>query len=654
MINKIPYLHSKSDDFLVFYKPPFWSCNAPIYEIDDRRVLDSFEIATRNFPTWVAKYMKDDLNLDASISDWYNLLHRYDYETSGMILVGKDTKNLQNLKDEITWNGLTNKYYYALVNGILDKKEGDIIKPIKQNWPDCSTIDDDGEPSHSRYEVIKEFDNRFSLVKVNLISCGRTHQIRVHFKSIGHPLVSDYKYMENDYKELLESNLEITPDFQLHNCRLDFKYKEKEYIFESPLPVTFESVLEKLSSKEYFDLEMKDKLYNLFESNNFNIDILKSNKSYMRGGAILRLFMGIPLTDADLDLYFLDSKCFKRVDDYFNEHYEFLHETPNTKSYKCGELEFELVRHPYLIGTYEYTTSMTDFTITLGSFHFETELFVYPDTYLADIESKKLRIHRLEIEPPEGRSWANALERVEKYGKLGFTASDDVVETIKKYSELKDNDEFHQRTVKMSWLRNKDLTPIVPNIDVFVNWLMDIKEHRYFDKFNYYLTGGFISWPEKTKDVDIIITKRDGQQTTLKELEELMVNMFDSAYDTHGFFLDTFYMRTPQWIADYPRDREILKAVERKQLFITITKHKPPTYVVDFKRYGKLNCLYMGMWKKWWKDDDSNSLLIQRWVDLDSNYARWVDLRRIIKYYENNNKRNIEDFLNEFQEYSGY
>ena len=133
-----------------------------------------------------------------------------------------------------------------------------------------------------------------------------------------------------------------------------------------------------------------------------------------------------------------------------------------------------------------------------------------------------------------------------------------------------------------------------------------------------------------------------------------MVDMFNLAYDTYGFFLDTFYMRTPQWIADYPRDREILKAVERKQLFITITKHNPPTYVVDFKRYGKLYCLYMGMWKKWWKDDDSNSLLIQRWVDLDSNYARWVDLRRIIKYYENNNKRNIEDFLNKFQEYSGY
>jgi hypothetical protein len=46
--------------------------------------------------------------------------------------------------------------------------------------------------------------------------------------------------------------------------------------------------------------------------------------------------------------------------------------------------------------------------------------------------------------------------------------------------------------------------------------------------------------------------------------------------------------------------------------------------------------------------------MINRWVNLDANYARMVDLRKIIKYYDNNNKINIEDFLNEFQEYSGY
>ena len=168
---------------------------------------------------------------------------------------------------------------------------------------------------------------------------------------------------------------------------------------------------------------------------------------------------------------------------------------------------------------------------------------------------------------------------------------------------------------RISWLRDKEVYPTAPNIDMFVNWLMDIKDHPNLKKFNAYLWGGFITSPQDTEDIDVLITKRDGQHATLKELEELMVDMFDSAYDTHGFFLDTCYMRTPQWIADYPRNKEFLKSVERKQLFVTITKHKPSTYVVNFKRYGKLNCCYMGMWKKWWKDDDPSSLLIHRWVD---------------------------------------
>jgi|10_taG_2_1085330.scaffolds.fasta_scaffold01606_3 hypothetical protein len=448
-------------------------------------------------------------------------------------------------------------------------------------------------------------------------------------------------------------DIDNNKDFILKKTRilpLDECISNYDEVKEKLYGTEYDKYLEETMDRKLFDSQMKDKLYNIFENNNFNIDILKLNKVYLRGGAIMRLFMGIPLTDADLDFYFLDLKYFKEVDDYFNNHYEFSDETPLTKTYKCGELELQLIRHPYLIGTYEYTTSMTDFTITLGSFHFETESFVYPNRYLYDIESKELRIHRLEIEPPEGRSWANALERIEKYGKLGFTASDDVVETIKRNSELKDNDEFHQRTVKMSWLRNKDLTPIVPNIDVFVNWLMDIKEHEYFDKFNYYIFGGFISWPEKTKDIDLLITKRDGQYATLKELEELMVDMFDSAYDYHKFFLDTFYMRTPQWIADYPRNEERLRSVEKTGLWITITKNKPE-YPIKFRRYGKLNCCYRPSFTNWY---DNDSDMINRWVALDANYTRMVDLRRIIKYYENNKERNIEDFLDEFQEYSGY
>ena len=207
---------------------------------------------------------------------------------------------------------------------------------------------------------------------------------------------------------------------------------------------------------------------------------------------------------------------------------------------------------------------------------------------------------------------------------------------------------------RISWLRDEEVYPITPNIDAFVNWLMDIKNHPNLEKFNVYLWGGFISNPHDTKDIDVLITKRNGQHSTLKELEELMIDMFDSAYDTHGFFLDICYMRIPQWIADYPRNREILKSAEKKQLFITISKHEDKEIVCKYKRYGLLNCCYMSSWGplSGWKKSDSS--LIHRWVDLNGNYARMVDLRRIIKYYDNNKERNIEDFLNKFQEYSGY
>jgi site-specific DNA-methyltransferase (adenine-specific) len=406
----------------------------------------------------------------------------------------------------------------------------------------------------------------------------------------------------------------------------------------------YDKYLEETSSL-YSELEMKDKLYNLLTDNNIDIDVLKKNKVFLKGGAILRLFMDLSL-DTDLDFYFTDSDRLKRVDDYFLQKHHFLNESPAYKKYKCGELEVEIVRHENLIGTYEELYKKCDFTIATACFDFETECFRYSQDFIDDLKNKVLRLNTV-IE--EERAIIT-IYRGEKYEKLGFYFPKDMYDKLKLDSELGKTNELYMRFNKKSWLRNEELSPIIPNIDIFVNWLMDIKKHKYFNKFNYYLTGGFIAWPNRTKDIDIIITKRNGQRATLRELEELMVDMFDSAYDTHGFFLDTFYMRTPQWIADYPRDREVLKSVERKQLFITITKYEDKGIVCKYRRYGLLNCTYTGSFTL---RGTEPSVLVHRWVDLEGNYAKWVDLRRIIKYY-NNKERNIEDFLNEFQEYSGY
>ncbi len=395
----------------------------------------------------------------------------------------------------------------------------------------------------------------------------------------------------------------------------------------------------------------KNKLLKILKSNNIDIEVLKNNNVCLMGGSILRLFMGIPL-DTDLDFYFIDYESYKNVDDYFRKNFKFLNKSDWWRNYKCNDLVVQLIWNKnaeWGKGSYDDVVSTFDFTITTGGFEFKNEIFRYSKTYFDDIENKKLIPNYWPFSNHNNHTTEELLFRIEKFKKLGFKIESDLLNKIRNKSTV--TDEFNQRVVKTSWLRNEEVYPIVPNIDVFVNWLMDIKSHPNLEKFNVYLWGGFISRPDETKDIDVLITKRNGQYATLKELEELMVDMFNLAYDTHGFFLDTCYMRKPQWIGNYPRNKEFLKSVEMKQLFITITKHEDKEMVCKYRRYGLLNCSYTGSFTIRGVEPSS---LVERWVDLDANYARMVDLRRIIKYYDNDKERNIEDFLNKFQEYSGY
>ena len=86
------------------------------------------------------------------------------------------------------------KEYLCIVEGNLDKKSGIIDLPIARKPGSIieRCIDSSGQPSRTVYEVMKEFEN-YSLVKCKL-ETGRTHQIRVHFSYIGHPLLGDTLY----------------------------------------------------------------------------------------------------------------------------------------------------------------------------------------------------------------------------------------------------------------------------------------------------------------------------------------------------------------------------------------------------------------------------------------------------------------------------
>lgn len=135
------------------------------------------------------KYYFDSINLHKKIRP----VNRLDLNTSGLILFAKNEYVQECLIRQMA-SKTFKKEYLAIVTGKLDSISGTISKPIarKPNSIIERCVSENGKHSITHFEVLKEFDD-CSLVKCSL-ETGRTHQIRVHFASIGHPLVGDDLY----------------------------------------------------------------------------------------------------------------------------------------------------------------------------------------------------------------------------------------------------------------------------------------------------------------------------------------------------------------------------------------------------------------------------------------------------------------------------
>ena len=160
------------------------------------------------------------------------IVHRLDKETSGLMLVAKNDGTQEALSRMLKDREIE-KHYRALAEGKFKEPEGEIDAPIDRSRKDRKkmAVDPDGRPALTRWKVLAE-GHGCTLLDVHILT-GRTHQIRVHLKSIGHPVCGDELYGN-------QRGVKV-PCLMLHACSLSFEHprtKEK-MTFQAPLPDDF-------------------------------------------------------------------------------------------------------------------------------------------------------------------------------------------------------------------------------------------------------------------------------------------------------------------------------------------------------------------------------------------------------------------------------
>ena len=207
----------------------------------------------------VAWHLKDNENFDPNDAR-LGLVHRIDKDTSGLILVAKTADAKSRLGKQF-FNKTTHRRYQALVWGVIKEDEGTIVGAMARDPRDrmLFTVFADGENPTAKhavthYKVLERFAYT-TLVECQL-ETGRTHQIRVHMKHIGHTLFNDERYGGNEilkgvnngkYKQFVKNCFEICPRQALHAKTLGFVHPRtnEELYFDSELPEDMQKLIEK-------------------------------------------------------------------------------------------------------------------------------------------------------------------------------------------------------------------------------------------------------------------------------------------------------------------------------------------------------------------------------------------------------------------------
>lgn len=186
------------------------------------------------------------------------LVHRIDKNTSGILVIAKNELALNRLSRQF-YERSADRKYIAIVWGVPDPREGIIIGHVGRNTKDRKIMQvfsdgSQGKPAVSHYRVIEDL-GYISVVECKL-ETGRTHQIRVHFSHIKHPVFNDNEYggdrilkgtTFSKYQQFVKNCFKILPRQALHAKSLAFDHPVtgKRLFFESELPGDMQSVIDK-------------------------------------------------------------------------------------------------------------------------------------------------------------------------------------------------------------------------------------------------------------------------------------------------------------------------------------------------------------------------------------------------------------------------
>ncbi|MCL1933395.1 MAG: RluA family pseudouridine synthase [Candidatus Azobacteroides sp.] len=237
-----------------------------VYEDDDVMVIDKppglvvhpgHGNYTGTLVNAIAWRLKDQPNFETN-DPRLGLVHRIDKDTSGLLVAAKNPDAKTNLGMQF-FNKTTRRKYITLVWGNVKDDEGRIEGNIGRDPKDKMRMivfpdGENGKPAVTHYRVLER------LGYVSLVECrletGRTHQIRVHMKYIGHTVFNDKRYGGNEilkgnnhtkYTQFIRNCMEICPRQALHAQTLGFVHPRtgKEVFFESPLPEDMNQLIEK-------------------------------------------------------------------------------------------------------------------------------------------------------------------------------------------------------------------------------------------------------------------------------------------------------------------------------------------------------------------------------------------------------------------------